>query len=287
MKNGNNGRSDNRNYVPYFNPNEAHQTVVNWMQKVEELRIMHNWSDVTTCHNVADRLGGLAKVWYETLPSIAFSWKDFKHKILTNFAEYTDIPSRVRVMLARTKHQNEDMGQYFFEKAALVAGCNFKGKDAAEFIIDGIPNDAIQAASRASNISEVADLRKFLMSYDAPKTRINFRTNPRKPQNDRNHGQRGNSDRSRAWPDRREHQRDQKGEGDTDKKLDAASKEKAISENLCFKCMKKGQFSRDCTQGNNQKPTTSNGSSPWPVLNRMPIPGCSRQRSMASHLMHM
>ncbi|XP_026673594.1 uncharacterized protein LOC113464961 [Ceratina calcarata] len=131
---------DARNSIPTFDravPSDAHQTIETWLEKIEDFKKLYKWNDVTTSTFMTARLQGLARKWYEILPSVVLTWEKRNAKITEAFKDRTELPARLLKMLDRTKRRDEDMAVYFYDKAALVAACDFSGRNAVQCIAHG------------------------------------------------------------------------------------------------------------------------------------------------------
>ena len=63
-------------------------------------------------------LQGMAKQWYEGLPTIDFTWVKWKDKLCKAFSDKRDYANKLSVMVARAKIKDKNM--MIFEKSALV-----------------------------------------------------------------------------------------------------------------------------------------------------------------------
>jgi len=61
------------NVIPEFEPMNKGQTIHNWLNKVEECVKMYEWDSDQTVHYAMPKLAGIAKTWYQSLPTISFS----------------------------------------------------------------------------------------------------------------------------------------------------------------------------------------------------------------------
>ena len=68
------------NAVPEFNPANKEQTINIWLTKVEECSKLYKWSETQLLHYTLPKLMGVAKFWYEGLPSVNFTWNEWKQK---------------------------------------------------------------------------------------------------------------------------------------------------------------------------------------------------------------
>lgn len=81
--------------VPEFDPDVTHHSADTWLEKVEALKTLYNWSDTATTLIIAEKLQGLARRWYDALPSVAFTWPELKEQISVEFSDRVEFPTRM------------------------------------------------------------------------------------------------------------------------------------------------------------------------------------------------
>ncbi|KAF2891948.1 hypothetical protein ILUMI_14225, partial [Ignelater luminosus] len=148
--------------VPDFNPEQPDQNVEAWCLKVDELKEIFGWTDETTVYHALSKLRGLAEVWYKGLPTIRFSWDEWKVKLQNAFPSRVDYFETLRRMLAREKCPSESYLRYFYEKSALLAACKIEGTDGVSCLIGGITDRVVQAAARAGDHATPESLLSYL-----------------------------------------------------------------------------------------------------------------------------
>lgn len=60
------------NVIPEFDPMNKSQTIHNWLGKVEECAKMYKWDSDQIVHYAMLKLVGVAKTWYQSLPTMSF-----------------------------------------------------------------------------------------------------------------------------------------------------------------------------------------------------------------------
>ncbi|KAJ8943142.1 hypothetical protein NQ318_022883 [Aromia moschata] len=88
---------------PEFNPEAKGQTVETWCRKVDELRAVYKWSEEATIYFAMSKLRGLAEVWYKGLPSVNFTWTEWKEKLELGFPSKRNYHADLQAMMNRTK----------------------------------------------------------------------------------------------------------------------------------------------------------------------------------------
>ncbi|XP_028172046.1 serine/arginine repetitive matrix protein 2-like [Ostrinia furnacalis] len=62
------------NVVPEFDPKVKNQTIVTWLNKVNECAEIYGWDGKQTAHYALPKLMGTAKRWYEGQPTVMHTW---------------------------------------------------------------------------------------------------------------------------------------------------------------------------------------------------------------------
>lgn len=73
------------NAIPEFDPANKEQTIDTWLIKVEECSKLYNWSETQLLHYTLPKLTGVAKVWYQGLPSVNYTWNEWKKNYIKLF----------------------------------------------------------------------------------------------------------------------------------------------------------------------------------------------------------
>ncbi|CAG9137557.1 unnamed protein product [Plutella xylostella] len=170
---------NNNNILPEFNPSAKNQRIDMWLRKVNECATVYGWDGRTTAHYAMQKLQGLAKSWYESLPSILFNWDEWQEKLSNAFPCDQNYGQSLEEMLKRRSRFNEQIEVYYYEKLALLNQCGIDGKRAVECIIHGLNDRTMRTSANALNCSQPEQLLKFLMStketFVQPFQRAQFR----------------------------------------------------------------------------------------------------------------
>lgn len=62
-----------QNVIPVFDPSSKIQTAKDWLRKVNETASIYNWQEKQIIYHALPKLTGLAKRWYDGLPSVDLS----------------------------------------------------------------------------------------------------------------------------------------------------------------------------------------------------------------------
>lgn len=152
-KNG--SQSENRrlsirsNCISEFDPDNENLSAVKWIEKIDLIKNINNWDDMTTIYHVQSHLAGMARNWYHGLSSYPSCWIEWKTLIAKTFPDHFDYAMVLRKMLNRTKQRSETMTNYYFCKMELLRTCQISGSNAVSCLIDGITNVSLQNVARA------------------------------------------------------------------------------------------------------------------------------------------
>lgn len=107
------GPSFKSDLTPIFNPEDRNQSAENWCRKVDELRMIFDWSEEATIYFALSKLKGLAEVWYRGLTSLNHSWGEWKVMIQNAFPSKRDYYERLIEMTRRRKRTDESLCEIF------------------------------------------------------------------------------------------------------------------------------------------------------------------------------
>lgn len=166
--------------VPIFDPENNKMTISNWCQKVDELREIYNWSEEATIYYAMNKLRGLAEIWYKSLPTLKFSWEEWKDKLASGFPSQRNYCTDLQEMLNRKKRIEETYIKYYYEKVALLNGCKIFGEDAVSCIIGGISDMVVRTGASAGNHKTPESLYIYLSSVNHIPTSFKVSLSPSK-----------------------------------------------------------------------------------------------------------
>lgn len=128
----------NTTVIPEFDPSLKNQSINNWLTKVNESAVLYGWSERQIIHYALPKLSGVAKKWYEGLPSLLFSWSEWQTKLRSAFPAEENYGQMLSEMLSKRAKFGESLEEYFYDKVALLNRCEIHGKRAVECILHGI-----------------------------------------------------------------------------------------------------------------------------------------------------
>ncbi|KAJ8943129.1 hypothetical protein NQ318_017326 [Aromia moschata] len=117
------------------------------------------------------KLRGLAEIWYEGLPSVNFTWTEWKEKLELGFPSKRNYHADLQAMLNRTKRSEKSYAKYYYEKMALLNRCKIQGTDAVSCIIGGIYDNVVKTGASAGNHQTPESLYGYLTSLTTEKNR--------------------------------------------------------------------------------------------------------------------
>ncbi|KAH1019402.1 hypothetical protein HUJ04_009227 [Dendroctonus ponderosae] len=151
--------------IPTFNPGiQSSFSILEWCKKVDEIRHIFRWSEEATIYFATSKLQGMADIWYNSLPSVRFSWAEWKIKLQQSFPAKRDFHTNLQDMIKRTKRSDETYCKYYFEKSALLNTCNITGIHAVSCIIGGMFDNVVKTGAKAGNHQTPESLYNYLSS---------------------------------------------------------------------------------------------------------------------------
>lgn len=152
------------NVIPNFDPDNRSQGIERWLRKVNECAIIYDWHEKQTIHYALQKLCGLAKKWYESLPTLNYSWKKWQSKMKKAFPSEENFGKLLEEMLGRKSRSDETLRDYFYDKLALLSRCDIEGRKAVDCIIYGIDDASVRNGAQALKCRQPEDLLNYLAS---------------------------------------------------------------------------------------------------------------------------
>nr|XP_049705001.1 uncharacterized protein LOC126056363 [Helicoverpa armigera] len=175
LQDGSSKNMNTTNVVPEFDPNNRSQDVERWLRKVNECAAIYNWDEKQIIHYSLQKLAGLAKKWYESLPTLNFSWQEWQCKMKKAFPSEENFGKLLEEMLNRKSRSDETLRDYFYDKLSLLSRCEISGRKAVDCIIYGIADVSVRNGAQALKCSEPEDLLNYLASQQINQTKENPR----------------------------------------------------------------------------------------------------------------
>lgn len=149
------------NVIPEFDPLVKEQTVNVWIDKVDECAEIYNWSDKQTIHYALPKLSGIAKTWYQGLPSIKHTWLEWKAMLRESFPATENYAELLTEMLNRRVRPGESLELYYFAKVNLLNRCKIFGKQAVDCLLYGVDDRGVRLGAQAAKFDKSEDVLEF------------------------------------------------------------------------------------------------------------------------------
>lgn len=161
---GNSSREhfSNMNVVPEFDPSLKNQSISNWLTKVNECAVLYGWTERQVVHYALPKLVGVAKKWYEGLPTLLFSWHEWQTKLKSAFPSEENYGQMLWDMLTLRAKFGESLEDYYYEKVALLNRCDIVGKRAVECLLHGIDDRSVRLGAEAAQFDNTDKLLAYL-----------------------------------------------------------------------------------------------------------------------------
>lgn len=150
------------NVIPEFDPSDDTQSVEWWIHKVNECAQIYGWDDRQTCHYALPKLSGLAKRWYQGLPSLLFTWEEWVVKLKAAFPSNENYGELLTKMLKCRCKFGQAFDNYYYEKLALLNKCEITGKKAVGCLIHGIDDKFVRMSASACMFETPENLFSYL-----------------------------------------------------------------------------------------------------------------------------
>lgn len=149
------------NVIPEFDPTAESQTIIMWLNKVEECAEIYGWDERETIHFALPKLSGVAKTWYKGLSSVLYSWSEWKRKLLDSFPCRTDYAELLVEMLNKKVRYGESLEYYYYHKINLLNRCHIKGRRAVDCLLNGVEDRAVKLGAQAVQFREPEDVLRY------------------------------------------------------------------------------------------------------------------------------
>lgn len=154
------------NVVPEFDPMVKSQTIHMWLSKVEECAGLYSWGDDQIIHYALPKLSGVAKSWYQALPSMSFSWQEWRTKLIESFPSSGDYAELLTEMLSRRVKYNESLELYYYDKINLLNRCEIEGKRAVDCLLYGIDDRSLRLGAKAVKCQKPEQVLEYFLSIN-------------------------------------------------------------------------------------------------------------------------
>jgi transposase InsO family protein len=176
----------NTNAIPEFDPMSREQTVLTWLTKVEECASIYQWDDREIIHYALPKLVGVAKTWYQGLPSVLFTWTEWKRKLIESFPCREDYAELLTEMLSKRCRYGESLDQYYYAKINLLNRCKIYGRQAVDCILYGVDDRAVKVGAQAARLSEPEQVLVYFRTVKVGSTKDRDQQDPQRTRfNDR------------------------------------------------------------------------------------------------------
>lgn len=163
----------NTNIVPEFDPMTKEQTILTWLTKVEECSEIYGWEDREIIHYALPKLTGVAKSWYQSLPTMMYTWSEWKKKLIESFPVREDYAELLTEMLGKRVKYGESLEHYYYAKINLLNRCKIYGRQAVDCLLYGVEDRAVKIGAQAAQFSEPEQVLKYFRTVKIGHSREN------------------------------------------------------------------------------------------------------------------
>lgn len=112
-----------------------------WIAKVDDLAEAYEWNEKQTSCFAFTKLDGVAKTWYEGLPTAERSWNEWKEELKRAFPSSIGFQHLLRELEARRKKREESIETYSYDKLARARCCKLDDLACIDYIIIGLDDE--------------------------------------------------------------------------------------------------------------------------------------------------
>lgn len=164
------------NVLPDFDPMIKEQTILTWITKVEECAEIYGWDEKETIHYSLQKLCGVAKAWYQGLPTLLHSWTEWKRKLIESFPSHEDYAELLTDMLSKRVKYGESLEEYYYAKLNLLNRCKITGRKAVDCLLHGVDDRAVRVGAKAAQFPEPEQVLKYFRTVKVGNLRENDST---------------------------------------------------------------------------------------------------------------
>lgn len=150
------------NAVPEFDPKVKNQTIITWLNKVNECAEIYGWDSKQTAHYALPKLTGTAKRWYEGQPSVMHTWDIWQEKLKSAFPVYENYGRLLSEMLEKKAKFGDDLEEYYYEKLIALNRCGITGRNAIDCIVYGVEDRSVRYGAEAVGFEDADKLLGYL-----------------------------------------------------------------------------------------------------------------------------
>ncbi|CAG9132461.1 unnamed protein product [Plutella xylostella] len=152
------------NVVPSFDPSLPSHRIDLWLNKVNQCAYLYGWDDKQVIHFALQKLAGNARTWYDSLPTMVFTWKEWQDKLLSAFPWEQNYGRLLDDMTKRKYRIGESVENYYYEKMSLLNQCQITGRHAVDCIVYGLTDRTLRTTAQSLRCKEPEELLEFLTS---------------------------------------------------------------------------------------------------------------------------
>lgn len=150
------------NVVPEFDPSDGSQNIESWIHKVNECAQIYSWNETQIRHYALAKLSGLAKRWYQGLPSLLFTWEQWTDKLKSAFPSTENYGDLLQKMLQLRCKIGQPLDVYYYEKMILINKCEISGRKAVGCLVHGIDDKFVRMSANSCRFEEPEQLFAYI-----------------------------------------------------------------------------------------------------------------------------
>lgn len=150
--------------IPLFDPHGTNIAVDVWVHRVDELAETYQWDNLTTVRLASNRLGGMARRWYDSQDHLTADWMSIKEKLIKQFSKPLPFSKLLKEAALYETHTGQDLSEYCFNKLDKLRALKLTIPELylVDAVIGGISDENIARSARASRFTNTNELYSYL-----------------------------------------------------------------------------------------------------------------------------
>lgn len=150
--------------IPVFDPDGDNEQIELWIKKIDEVSARYRWDDVDIVRLASLRLRGHARMWYDDLRHLDFTWAEMKVSLVKKFKTVVRFSGLLKRAANYEIRPGQSLGDYCFQKLQRLNA--LQGQFPNEFLIDavigGVTNNSVARTLSSMRFRDTDDLYSYM-----------------------------------------------------------------------------------------------------------------------------